>query len=425
MTLRSRDIGLSFACCLWYFAAACSRPAPVVSEEPRPVKTMVVGQPDQSYQRVFPGRVEASKSAELSFQVTGVVTAVPVKEGQAVAKGQVIARVRPDEYAARRDAAKGQVDQAQAALDALRLGERPEERLRREAQLRAAEAKLANAKTELDRYQRLLPSGSVSRAEYELAQTAYQVAQEDQKAAVQLVEKGGAARKEDIEAQEAQVRASEARLAEANLQLADATLRAPYRGVIARRMIDEGQLVSPGKPAVQFQNAGDIDIAVDVPEAAMSAGFRSGDVASITAEFTNAPGMTFPVRVKEVGQVADPATQTFPVRFTTRAPRRPVVLPGMTATVEVTYRLPRTATRRMLVPVSAITNEAGGQMAWVVGRDNTVRCRNVKMGNVKDGEVEILSGLRPGERIAIAGAAFLRDGMKVRDLGNALGGARP
>jgi hypothetical protein len=47
------------------------------------------------------------------------------------------------------------------------------------------------------------------------------------------------------------------------------------------------------------------------------------------------------------------------------------------------------------------------------------------MGNVKDGQVEILSGLQPGERVAVAGANFLREGMKVRDLGGALGGDQP
>jgi hypothetical protein len=43
------------------------------------------------------------------------------------------------------------------------------------------------------------------------------------------------------------------------------------------------------------------------------------------------------------------------------------------------------------------------------------------MGAAEDGEIEIIEGLKPGDRIAIAGTAFLRDGMKVRDLGNALG----
>jgi multidrug efflux pump subunit AcrA (membrane-fusion protein) len=391
----------------------------------RPVKTMVVAPAGNTYQRVFPGRVEASKSADLSFQVSGQVTALTAKEGQRIAKGKVIARLRPDEFQARRKAAQGQVEQAQAALDALRLGERPEEQLRREAQLRAAEAKLANAKIDSERYARLLPSGSVSRAEYELAETAYHVAQQEQKAALQLVEKGGGARKEDIEAQEGQVRTLQGRLDEANVQLSYTILRAPYSGVVGRRLVEEGQLVTPNKPAVQFQNTGQIDIVADVPEAAMAVGFSPANIAQISAEFSNAPGQHFPVRVKEVAQVADPVTQTFPVRFTMEAPHRPTVLPGMTATVEITYRNPGASGRRILVPVSAVVNQTGQQTVWILEPDNTVRCRTVKMGNLKDGEVEVLSGLQPGDRVAVAGATFLREGIKVRDLGGALGDAQP
>jgi RND family efflux transporter MFP subunit len=420
-----RSVGLPVVSSLLCLTISCSRQALIPSEEIRPVKTMIVAPAAGTFLRVFPGRVEASKSAELSFQVSGLVVSLPVKEGQQVGEGQVIAKLRQDEFLARQKAAQGQLEQTQAALDALRLGERPEEQLRREAQLRAAEAKLANTKTESERYARLLPSGSVSRAEYELAETAYHVAQQEQKAALQLVEKGTTARKEDIEAQEAQVRTLQGRLDEANVQLADTTLRAPYAGVVGRRLIEVGQLVTPSKPAVQFQNTGEIDIIADVPEAAMAVGFGPTNVVQISAEFSNAPGQHFPVRVREVAQVADPVTQTFPVRFTMRAPRRPTALPGMTAKVDVTYRHPGAAGNRILVPVSAVVNQTGQETVWILGPDDTVRCRTVKMGNVKEGQVEILSGLRPGDRVAVAGATFLREGMKVRDLGGALGGAQP
>jgi multidrug efflux pump subunit AcrA (membrane-fusion protein) len=97
----------------------------------------------------------------------------------------------------------------------------------------------------------------------------------------------------------------------------------------------------------------------------------------------------------------------------------------MTATIDVTYRHAGAAASRIFVPVSAVVNETGQQMVWILGKDQTVRCRTVKIGNVKDGRVEILSGLRPGDRVAVAGAPFLREGMKVRDLGDALGGGQP
>ena len=86
---------------------------------------------------------------------------------------------------------------------------------------------------------RLVQTRAVSRSEYELTETAYRVAQEEHRAAVQLLEKGTTARKEDIAAQEAVVRGLTGRVADAKLQLEDSTLRAPYDGVIAQRLVEE------------------------------------------------------------------------------------------------------------------------------------------------------------------------------------------
>jgi multidrug efflux pump subunit AcrA (membrane-fusion protein) len=64
----------------------------------------------------------------------------------------------------------------------------------------------------------------------------------------------------------------------------------------------------------------------------------------------------------------------------------------------------------------------GEQVAWIIGSDETAARRPVTLGSVSGGDIEITSGLQPGDRIAVAGVTFLRDGMKVRDLGDALGG---
>jgi RND family efflux transporter MFP subunit len=400
--------------------SACSRQRPGQSEIIRPVKTITVSAGNQPDTRTFPGRVDATKKVELGFQVPGVLINLPVKEGQNVAKGDVIAQLRPDEFQARLETAQGQLDQAKATLAALRLGERPEEQFRREAAERAAAAKLANAKTEFERYARLVKTSAVSQSEYELAQTNYRVAQEEHEAALQLLQKGTAARKEDIEAQEGVVRGLEGRLADAELQLTDSTLRAPYNGVIAQRFVEEGQSIAVNKPVVRFQSTGTIDIVVDVPEAAMVSGIRSPDIVGMASEISGAPGRRYPVRITEIAQVADPVTQTFPVRFEMPSPSGVTVLPGMTATITVSYRR---SGNRSLVPISAVCKlETGEQAAWVLGSDGRVRAHPVTMGVARDGDVEILQGLKPGDRIVVAGATFLRDGMKVRDLGNALGG---
>src|SRR5262245_48367756 len=103
---------------LFLLAFGCSNATP----EPdvvRPVKTMVVVAGEKPHVRTFPGKVKAAKKAELAFQVSGLLTNLPVKEGQRVATGEVIAQLRQDEFQARLRALQGQLDQARAALRAL------------------------------------------------------------------------------------------------------------------------------------------------------------------------------------------------------------------------------------------------------------------------------------------------------------------
>jgi multidrug efflux system membrane fusion protein len=156
----------------------------------------------------------------------------------------------------------------------------------------------------------------------------------------------------------------------------------------------------------------------------MASGINSFE--RMIAEISSAPGRQYPVHIQEVAQVADPTTQTFPVRFAMEAPSGVTILPGMTATVTVSYREGGAGDKRIFVPISAVTKQdTGAQVAWVIGPNLIVRPRPVSLGAVRGGEIEIVNGLVPGDRIAVAGATSLRDGMKVRDLGNALGGSQP
>jgi RND family efflux transporter MFP subunit len=384
---------------------------------------MVVTAGGDTRVRSFPGKVEASKKAELAFKVPGILAQLPVREGQTVAKGELIAQLRQDEFQARLKTLQGQLDQARAGLRALRAGERPEQQLRLEAQVRAAEAKLANARTEFNRDERLLRAGAVAREELDRSRTLFRVAQEEHRAAVQQLEKGTTAREEDIDAQEAQVRGLEGRVVEAQVQLEDSTLHAPYDGVIAKRFVEPNQNVRANEPVVKFQDVDEIDVAVDVPETVMAADLRTADIEQLVAEFSGAPGIQFPVHVTEIAQRADPVTQTFRVRVAMKAPPDVNLLPGMTATVTVTYRRASVLGDRLLVPIAAVFKDpTGEQVVWVVGPDETVARRPVKLGEATGGRIEVVDGLQPGDRIAAAGVTFLREGMKVRDLGDALGG---
>jgi membrane fusion protein, multidrug efflux system len=208
-------------------ASGCSSKTTGPSDVARPVKTMVVVAGGEPHVRSFPGKVEASKQVGLAFQVSGLLVELPVREGQRVAKGDKIAQLRQDDFENELKDAQAQLDRARAGLRAVRSGDRPEQQRRLEAQVRAAEARLANARAERDRNERLLRDRAVSREEAEISETAYRAAREDYQAARQLLEKGTVGRDEDIEAKEAEVRGLEARVVKANLKFEDSTCRIP------------------------------------------------------------------------------------------------------------------------------------------------------------------------------------------------------
>ncbi len=410
---------------LLVFVVGCSKQPSSTTELVRPVKTLLVSFGDDAATRVFPGKVEASKQVELAFQVPGLLVGLPVREGQKVSGNDVIAQLRQEEFQARLAALRGQLDRARADLQATRAGVRPEERQRLEAQVRSAEATLANSLAEYTRATQLLRSRTISRVEFERAETTWLVAQENLEAARRTLEQSAIGREEEILAGEAEVRSLEGRVVEANLQLEDSTLRAPYDGVIARRFVEQGQNIRAKQAVVTFQDVAEIEIVVDIPENVM-ADIRLADIVRLEAEFAAVPGRRFSVRINEVAQRADPVTQTFSVRAAMQVPEGLNLLPGMTASIFMTYQRAGILGGRILVPLSAIfEREPGQQAVWVVGQDQVVIRRLVKTGEATGGRIEVTEGLQPGDRIAVAGVTFLREGMKVRDLGDALGGSRP
>lgn len=406
--------------------AGCSRKEPSHPEVIRPVKTMLIQAAGETSSRSFPGIIEASKQVELAFQVTGLLVSLPVREGQKVVKGQVIGQLRQDEFKARLEALKGQLDRARANLQASRAGVRPEERLRLEAQARAVSAKLANAQAEFNRSAQLLNNRVISPLEHERTETSLRVAQENYHAAIQTLEQSTVGRDEEVQANEAEVRSLEGRVVEADIQLDDTTLRAPYDGVIAQRFVEQGQNVSARQPVIKFQDVNEVTIALDIPESVMISDLRSADIVKLQASFGAAPGIQFPVHITEIAQRADPVTQTFRVRVAMQSPSTLNLLPGMTATVGLTYRRALVLGNQVLVPSTALFQEnSGQQIVWVIAPDGSVLRRPIKTGSVTGGSVEILEGVLPGDRIATAGVSFIREGMKVKDLGNGLSSSRP
>lgn len=204
-------------------------------------------------------------------------------------------------------------------------------------------------------------------------------------------------------------------MAESNVKIAEfnrqyAVVRAPSAGIILKRMVEPGQLVGPGAPAVVFRT----DRRGVVVRGGLSdhdvVRLRKGDEA--TVRFDAFPGELFLGHVTQIAATATSGTGTYEVEVAIDVRGRTLVS-GLVGQVELT---PRGAARLPTVPVQAIL-EADGDSATLFtlsdDRQKAVR-RRVRVGALTGDRVTVLDGLDRGAMVVTAGAAWLADGSPVR-----------
>ena len=192
------------------------------------------------------GNVEI-RQVDLSFNAEGTVVAMPKHEGDRVKQGETIAELDPATYQSAADLAAARRDAAKAQLDLLVAGTRPEDVDQARANLAAAQASLANAEATFERQKSLTASNASTKQLLDDARMALDAgrAKVDQTQAA-LTEAVNGPRPEDIAAARAQLRAAEATVDLARTQLARTRLIAPANGTIMTRVIEPGTVVLPG-----------------------------------------------------------------------------------------------------------------------------------------------------------------------------------
>lgn len=337
-------------------------PVPVEPERPVKVEAVSFFQDAQTFK--YYGTLEGSRQVSLSFRVYGPLVELPVSEGDAVKKGQLLARLDERDY-------RTKVENATAGLS-------------------VASARLAQAKNDFQRASALRKSGAIAQAAFEQAQTAYRLASSG-------------------------VESSKAQLAAAQDALRDTRLEAPFDGVIARRLVDNFQDVQASQPIVELQTVGDLDIKINVPDLDMVR-FPGIDFLTGEASFDAAPGKSFPLKFKDMGTKADPMTRTYPVTVSlTEAPQGVFLLPGMPVTVTVSTK-PKAGDEKVFsVSSNSLASPDGRTVVWVI-KDGQAQKREVKVTRYVNGRALVTGNLAVGERIAVAGVSFLHEGQKVRTL---------
>ncbi len=360
---RKEKLGLGLLIASSIAFTACSKQEEQVEEAlPRPVKAYVIGGDEAAETRRLPARVYASQRAEISFRVGGVIIKLPVKEGDMVEKGQLLAQLDQKDY-------QTTVNDRQAKFD--------------------------EAKSNFDRGKELVKDGFISKMDFDRLESNYRTAKANlEQAELDLSYTSltapfdGQVAKRYVQNNE-EVRRKQEVFALQNTGQLDIKFDVPERLLLSLQDVDEREQRPPEeRPTVAY------------------------------ARFTS-DGERYPLVYKEVSTRADQQTRTFEATFSLDTPSGITVLPGMTAEVDLDLvALYGARDFEILIPNTAVFADPTGadrKLVWVVNLDNMkVASREVETGALVDNRIRIVSGLNAGESVVGAGVHHLEDGQDVR-----------
>ena len=347
------------------------------------------------------GTVEADNDATLSPDVPGTLTYVAAV-GTFVRAGQTVAQVRASTQQAGVSQARAQAGTAEAGIAQAQAGVEAAR-----AQRQAAQAQFDLAQ---DQYQRQLPLYRDSilsalefrQVEQQLASARAQVAQADA---------GIAQAQGQLRAARAQVSAANAGVQSARSQLANTRVVAPFAGVVEARLMEPGELASPGQPVVRLVGSGSVKVTAGVPERYAGEIERGTQVRVAPNAYTVEPRGG---RVTFVGLAIDDASRTFPIEVAVENADRSLK-PSMVVRLDVTRDVLEGA---ISVPQQAVLRDERGTSVFVAvageGAATVAARRVVELGPSSGDEVVLTSGVQAGDRIIVSGQTDLAEGDLVR-----------
>ena len=361
-------IGRTGGLVLVMLCAFASKGRPEVHKPPLPVRIQPVQTGSPELTQRFSANIEPGIRVDLAWKVGGYIDEILVvkddagrsrllHDGDMVHKGQVLARVRDADYQVRLAQARGGLAQAEAAMSAARQDHVRATTLRAEQAI--PQAIMDGAKAKLDGTQ-----GAVDLA------AAY--------------------------------------VRQAQLAVDDTALHAPINGVVLKRLIEVGSLVGPGSGGFVLADNVFVKAVLGVPDSALSR-FPIGAKVPIRVDAIDASAEGL---VTRVSPFADPRSRVFDVEVSIPNPTG-VLKPGMVASA-TTRKASEQAV--MQVPLACVRRPPGAAAGYAVfvvddsGGTPVARVRPVVIGEVRGGSIEILDGVREGERVVVSGSALAVDG---------------
>jgi len=337
----------------------------------------------------FSGFVIPNQDVFISPKVVGYLVEVKVKVGDRVKKGEVLAvidssDIRPD------------VERARAGLREIEEALKEVDRALKEveARKRAALANYELAKKTYERFKRLLEAEAVSKQRFDEVEAQFKAAKANLEA-VRAKEAEVKQKKNVLLAKRGEVLAS---LKKAKAFLSYTELKSPVDGIVLQKLVDKGNLVSPQTPVFKV---GSYPLKVRAfIDNSYAGSVKVGSKVKVIVK-----GREYEGKVVEIDRSSDPVSHKFGIKVMVEGLKEP---PGTYAVVKI----PKKKVTVLTVPKSAIYRVGAVEYVFVV-KDGIAHLRMVKTGESVGDKVEILSGLLPGESIAVTNVDKLADGARV------------
>src|SRR5215510_221008 len=352
------------------------------------------------------GSLAANQQTDVAPETSGKVAAVGVDIGSFVSKGQMLVKLEDADFKDRILQAQAQLDQQKATLqqNMAKIGLKPGQKFNPDAvpEVAAARAALDLADKNLRRSEKLVESGDISRAAYDLQKSQCDQAAEQHQALIHQAQQNYAA----VANSQAAVDMAQAQLSLAKRNLSYTVVSAPMGGYVSERPADVGEYISPQQKVATIVSLNPLRVRIDVPEQSIPQ-VHVGESVSVTVAAY--PDRTFAGRVARISPSVTPSSRTMTVEADVENPNA-ALKPGQFATIRIL--LPQ-STPAVLVPQRALRTISGATYVFVI-KNGFAQQRLVQTGQTEGDLIELKSGIAADEIVATSNVDQLSDGSAVR-----------
>jgi RND family efflux transporter MFP subunit len=377
---------LAVLSCIVPGLVACSKTSgkAVDNASPRPVAVRALAVEQKQVRRNVEsvGSLFPLDEVTVSSEVEGRVEQVLVDVGDHVSTGQTIVKVVQTELQLTLDQQRASLQQARARLGLSENGDDLKD-VRNAPEVKKAAADLADAQQKYLRAKTLYEQGLLPKQSFDEAESRHNAARAAYDLSVQTVE--------NLRAQLAQ---SKAATSLAQKKVGDSLIRAPFAGQIKERSVTQGQYLKVQTPVMVIVNIDPMRVRLRVPEK-MAAWVKTGQEVTVSVEAY--PGRAFTGKITRINPSVDQQTRAFEVEALIDN-RESLLKPGffVKATIPSSF-----VVEALVVPQDALLYVYGVYKVFVI-EGNTVKEKEVKIGERTGDDVEIVEGLSAGDRIALA-----------------------